>query len=168
MSKKVEQNYKKYLYNNFKELLQCLQEKIQVDDFYVWEKELKAYNNIFASLMGILEAKDKNKHTHEALQDCKDFILRYYEETYPEKQLEAIDEALFSEDCYEYIVYASKNMIKDNRDKEILTQFGKAYLKGYNIADEVKLQSILPYYFNKIDKYKYQKRILSEVKEKTI
>ena len=158
MSKKEEEKYKRYLYNNFRKILNYIDDKKEYSDD--WYDELISYNNIIGSLIGLIDSKGNGKD----FQNCKDFVLRYYEFTYPEKQLDAVDNALFSEKCYEYIEYASKNLISDKKDLKILKEFCKAYLEGYNLGNQVTLKSILPYYAKKINEYSF--KLSSKNKEK--
>ena len=109
-------------------------------------EQLIAFNNIFGSLVGLIDGKVNNNE----LENCKKYILKYYESTYPERQLEAIDSALYSKDCYEYIKYAEKHLIIDKIDLELLKEFSLAYIKGYNLSREVTLKSVLSYYTKKI------------------
>lgn len=152
MSKKREESYKKYLYRNFLELSKCLDHKLNSDTDLNWKKELIAYNNIIGSLIGLIDGKGKSKE----LDDCKKLVLNYYEFSYPEKQLDCIDTALYSKDCYEYINFAVENLITDNRDLEIIKEFSAAYLKGYNLSKDVSLRSSLPYYVKKSLEYSYK------------
>ena len=144
---KEEEKYKKYLYYNFNKLSYYLKSK---DDYSNnWYGELVSYNNIIGSLIGLIDSKGQGKE----LQDCKDFILKYYEATYPEKQLEVIDEIIYSKDCCEYIKYASNNLVFNNVDVEILKEFSSAYIKGYNLGNKVSLKATLPYYAKKMQEY---------------
>ena len=160
MSKEVEESYKKYLDNNFDVVLNYLDKTDENNE--EWCEELISYNNIMGSLIGLIDSKGTGKD----FQNCKDFVLRYYEQTYPKKQLSQIDEALFSNKCYEYIEYASKNLVTDNRDLEIIKAFSKAYLKGYNLEKNVTLRFALPYYFKKINEY--SNKLKDKENEKTI
>ena len=108
--------------------------------------------------MGLIDSKGTGKD----FQACKDFVLKYYETTYPEKQLEAIDNALYSNNCYEYIKYAKKNLISDNRDLKLLEEFFKAYTKGYILSNSVTLKSVLPYYAKKIFEYSNKLTLLQK------
>ena len=136
MSKKIEESYKKYLFNNFEKLYKCIDERNNsIDTIDTYKQELIAFNNIFGSLVGLIDGKVNNNE----LENCKKYILKYYESTYPERQLEAIDSALYSKDCYEYIKYAEKHLIIDKIDLELLKEFSLAYIKGYNLSREVTL-----------------------------
>lgn len=150
MSKKIEESYKKYLFNNFEKLYKCIDERNNsIDTIDTYKQELIAFNNIFGSLVGLIDGKVNNNE----LENCKKYILKYYESTYPERQLEAIDSALYSKDCYEYIKYAEKHLIIDKIDLELLKEFSLAYIKGYNLSREVTLKSVLSYYTKKIIDY---------------
>lgn len=150
MSKKIEESYKKYLFNNFEKLYKCIDERNNsIDTIDTYKQELIAFNNIFGSLVGLIDGKVNNNE----LENCKKYILKYYESTYPERQLEAIDSALYSKHCYEYIKYAEKHLIIDKIDLELLKEFSLAYIKGYNLSREVTLKSVLSYYTKKIIDY---------------
>lgn len=160
MSKKEETDYKRYLYRNFNILSKSLDnEKIYEDS---WYDELIAYNNIMGTLIGLIDSKGKG----DAFQDCKNFVLRYYEITYPEKQLREVDDALYSDDCYEYINYAYKNLIHDKTDLKILENFAKAYIKGYNLSRNISLKPVLHYYVSKIYKYNDKKNEIINISER--
>ena len=150
MSKQVEINYKKYLCNNFNKLFKYLNKKEEYTDD--WYNEILSYNNIIGSLIGIIEAKGLDKD----FQNCKDFILKYYETTYPEKQLKEVDDALYSKMCYQYVKYALQNLVCDEIDSNILKEFLNAYLKGYKLASDISLKSVLPYYSKKMNEYNHK------------
>ena len=146
-NEEIEKKYKDYLYRNFSKLFIYAD---RIDEYNnSWYKELVAYNNIIGSLIGLIDGKGNS----EELKNCKDFVLRYYEQTYPEKQLESIDNALFSKKCSEYLDYATANLTTDKRDLEILKSFIKAYSLGKKVSKDVSLRSVLPYYSKKIYKY---------------
>ena len=157
MSKESEK-CKKYLYNNFAKILNYVDEKDEFSND--WYDELVSYNNIMGSLIGIIDSKGTGKE----FQDCKDLVLRYYESTYPEKQLDIIDEALYSKHCFQYINYGLEHLITDKVDLNLLKEFSKSYLKGYNLGNKVSLKIVLPYYVKKM--YQYKNKLNKKEQEK--
>ena len=152
MSKTAEDNYKIYLQNSFNKLLNYSDSE-NSDNWYI---ELLTYNKIIGSLIGLIEAKEKYKN----FQNCKNFVQRYYEQTYPKKQLREVDEALYSKNCYEYLNYSLKKLVIDKRDLEILKEFIISYSLGKDISKYVSLKSILPYFAKNMNIY------INKLKEK--
>ena len=105
---KKEENYKRYLHDNFNKILNYIDNKKDYSND--WYDEIVSYNNIIGSIIGLIDSKGTGKE----FQDCKDLVLKYYETTYPEKQLEIIDKALYSKDCFQYINYGLNNLKKNN------------------------------------------------------
>lgn len=148
---KKEENYKRYLHDSFNKILNYIDNKKEYSND--WFDEIVFYNNIMGSIIGLIDSKGTGKE----FQDCKDLVLKYYEITYPEKQLKIIDEALYSKDCFQYINYGLDNLLTDSFDLKLLNEFSKSYLKGYNLGKDVSLKNILPYYVENM--YQYIDRI---------
>ena len=157
---KNEENYKRYLHDNFNKILNYIDNKKEYSND--WFDEIVSYNNIMGSIIGLIDSKGTGKE----FQDCKDLVLKYYETTYPEKQLEIIDKALYSKDCFQYINYGLDILLTDIVDLKLLNEFSKSYLMGYNLGKYVSLKNILPYYVENI--YQYIDKINKKDQEKTI
>ena len=165
MSKKTDENYKKYLNKNFMELIKCVKDRSEYrDNNFTDILELKAFNNIIGSLLGVIDGKGNNK----VISTCRDFVLDYYDMTCPFNQSIEIDNAIYYKDCYQYLQYVIQEVEISRKDLEKIREFSKAYLKGFNYSKDISLESILRYYANKIEKYILEKNKLTEKEQEYI
>ena len=156
MTKRKEVIYKEYLRKNFEILEECSNRRLHFDDDIDIDIELKAFNNIFGSLFGLIDGKG----IWNQLVRYKKLILDYYNSICPENQLNEIDNSLYYKNCYQYIKTNINDSKIDKDSLEILEDFSKAYLTGFNMGKDVTVQTILPYFINKTEKYIFKLEII--------
>ena len=142
-----------------------------------WQEELVSLNNIFAMMLGIIDARnDQHERSLEfqrsfneteeihnieskqkELNEIRIGILKDYESVFVRKDMEVIKETMKCNPSYLNFNNLFKDMNKNSYSLVIQGQLISSYMLGYNNSLYIHPQDIISYYDQIISNYKLDK-----------
>lgn len=177
--------YKEFLDNNLKTLKKinttftrsCIELKLNKKTVYPafeWQKEIVSLNNIFAMMLGIIDARyDHYKRDFEfqktfndveemrditlkqkKLSEYRSEIIQDYQTLFKREDMQIIKETIMYNPSYKNFDNLFKDMQENSYSLAIQGQLISAYMFGYNNSLFIRPEDIIPYYNKIIGEYK--------------